>query len=414
MVAVVIVGAGFAGLSAARELSRRGVSFVVLEASSRAGGRTETAEVAGLGTVDLGGQFLNRDMVRLLDLARACGRSVAERQAEGESLAVVSGRARPADAFDPFDLLLDRPPEAFRGKSLHDVIASAGLTLERERLALAALSELLSADPARIGAESLARQSRSYASEWPEDEWFLPEGLGALAAELAQGLSGPVVFGAPVEAVRCAPGGVTVVDAQGAERQARAVLLAMSPVAARGVRVDPGLPRSVTEALASYEPGAVVKLVLRYADRFWAEQGLSGTVLFDEAQGISALDASTPEQARLVVFVGGPAALEAARRPSEELRERVGALLATALGPQALRPLAVAERRWLADPWLAGGYVARITPEGRPDAAEVLRDAEGPVRFACSESATSFPGFVEGAVVAGEDAAERIAREMSG
>lgn len=84
---VVIVGAGFTGLSAAHELKNAGVDFVVLEARSRVGGRVE-AKHNGLGErVDSGGQFLCQDMPELMALVGARGQTLVETYVDGEFIA---------------------------------------------------------------------------------------------------------------------------------------------------------------------------------------------------------------------------------------------------------------------------------------------------------------------------------------
>lgn len=72
-VTVVVVGAGISGLTAARELHRRGVDVVVLEAADRIGGRTMCETTALGSTVDLGGQWIGHDHHRLTTLADELG-----------------------------------------------------------------------------------------------------------------------------------------------------------------------------------------------------------------------------------------------------------------------------------------------------------------------------------------------------
>ncbi|TIV49404.1 MAG: FAD-dependent oxidoreductase, partial [Mesorhizobium sp.] len=81
---VIVVGAGFTGLSAALELKRAGVDFLVLEARDRVGGRVEAMR-NGLGElIDSGGQFLCEDMPELMALAKARGKTFVETYVDGE------------------------------------------------------------------------------------------------------------------------------------------------------------------------------------------------------------------------------------------------------------------------------------------------------------------------------------------
>ncbi|RWH37960.1 MAG: FAD-dependent oxidoreductase, partial [Mesorhizobium sp.] len=81
---VAIVGAGFTGLSAALELKRAGIDFLVLEARGRVGGRVEGVR-NGLGElIDSGGQFLCEDMPELMALARARGKTFVKTFVDGD------------------------------------------------------------------------------------------------------------------------------------------------------------------------------------------------------------------------------------------------------------------------------------------------------------------------------------------
>jgi monoamine oxidase len=85
---VVVIGAGFTGLSAARALKDAGVDFVLLEARDHVGGRVES-RLNGLGErVDTGGQFLCDDMPELLALVKAKGKRLVETRFDGRPLSL--------------------------------------------------------------------------------------------------------------------------------------------------------------------------------------------------------------------------------------------------------------------------------------------------------------------------------------
>ncbi|HWV60312.1 MAG TPA: FAD-dependent oxidoreductase, partial [Sphingopyxis sp.] len=88
---VIIVGAGFAGLTAARELRRAGQSVVVLEADDRVGGRTKAATLAGE-TIDIGGQWVGPTQTHLLALAKDYGVRAVPQYADGENIIDIAGR----------------------------------------------------------------------------------------------------------------------------------------------------------------------------------------------------------------------------------------------------------------------------------------------------------------------------------
>ena len=75
---VVVIGAGVAGLAAARELRRAGLGVVVLEARGRLGGRVHTARPDGSHAVELGAEFVHGRPDELSSIARAAGLSLVE------------------------------------------------------------------------------------------------------------------------------------------------------------------------------------------------------------------------------------------------------------------------------------------------------------------------------------------------
>ena len=75
---VVVVGAGFTGLSAAHELNKAGIDFVLLEARDRVGGRVEAVRNGLAERIDSGGQFLCEDMPELMALAKARRKTFVE------------------------------------------------------------------------------------------------------------------------------------------------------------------------------------------------------------------------------------------------------------------------------------------------------------------------------------------------
>src|SRR3954447_3211391 len=88
----VVVGAGLAGLAAARALERAGRSVVVLEARERAGGRVESVDLGGETWMDVGGQWIGPTQDRLAALARELGADTFPTYATGENVLEHGGR----------------------------------------------------------------------------------------------------------------------------------------------------------------------------------------------------------------------------------------------------------------------------------------------------------------------------------
>ena len=412
---VVIVGAGFTGLSAAFELKRAGIDFLVLEARDRVGGRVEAVR-NGLGElIDSGGQFLCQDMPEVMALAKAHGKAFVETYIDGEFLTHPS--MTPARAERTYHVSM-----AIRERMNRidpDDPAIAGLTvadwLERQhdqadaKAAFRSLVEglwCLAAD--KVPLWYLIDNDRRITNEVFELQYFLGDTMQSLAEDLACDLADRLRLGEAATRIEHGPQGVRVVSARGVI-EAREVLIALPPATAAKLDFVPALPAELASALGVWESGAVIKILVRYAKPFWREWGLCGMVMWRDQPGLFACDASKDaDHAALVVFVGGPLALRWHPLGETALQAEITARLVQALGPQAADIVDFSARDWTHDRWSGGAYSDLIIDVTARDAERVILAGAPPVHFAASEVSPSFPGYVEGAIVAGRIAAGKI------
>ncbi|MBZ9759876.1 flavin monoamine oxidase family protein [Mesorhizobium sp. CA8] len=412
---VVIVGAGFTGLSAALELKRGRIDFLVLEARDRVGGRVEAVR-NGLGElIDSGGQFLCVDMPEVMALARAYGKTFVETYVEGEFITHPS--MRPARAERTY-----RVSMAIRERMNRidpDDPAIAGLTvanwLEHQhdaadaKAAFRSLVEglwCLAAD--KVPLWYLIDNDRRVTNEVFELQYFLGDTMQSLADDLAGELGDWLRLNQAVARVERAPQGVHI-STGAATIEAREVLIALPPATAAKLDFTPALPAELASALGVWESGAVIKILVRYAKPFWRERALSGMMMWRDQPGLFACDASKDaDHAALVVFVGGPLALRWHPLGKAALQAEITARLVQALGPRAADIVDFSSRDWTHDRWSGGAYSDLIVDVTARNAERVILAGAPPVYFAASEVSPSFPGYVEGAIVAGRIAAAKI------
>jgi monoamine oxidase len=419
---VVIVGAGFAGLSAAHALKHAGVDFVVLEAQDHVGGRVES-RLNGLGErVDTGGQFLCDDMPEFLALARAYGRQLVETRFDGAPvrqppLSVAEIERSYAGAMAIRDRLNGFSPDdpSLAGLTVADWLARQpddddakdGFRSMIEGLWCLALEDL----PAWY----LVSNDRRVTNEAPELQYFIAGGAHSLAEAMARGLGDRTRLRTEVTGIQSAPTGVRVTTGETDGKDAapvfvaRAVLICLPPATAAKLDYAPALPTGLAGALGAWRSGAVIKLFLRYPHAFWRERGLSGVVMWRDPAGLFAFDVS-PDDAHptLGFFIGGPIAQETRALGEAGVKEKAIAWLVAALGPQAGEPLDVMLRDWTDDRWSGGAYSDLVVDMGATDAEEVLRRGAPPLFFAASELSPSYPGYIEGAIVAGREGAKKV------
>ncbi|TIQ27693.1 MAG: flavin monoamine oxidase family protein [Mesorhizobium sp.] len=412
---VAIVGAGFTGLSAALELKRAGIGFLLLEARDRVGGRVEAMQ-NGLGErIDSGGQFLCDDMPEVMALVKTRGRTLVETYVEGEFITHPSMPAKEAERTYQIAMAIR---ERMNGIEPDDP-SIAGVTvatwLERQKDAADAKAAFRSMIEGlwclaldKVPLWHLIDNDRRITNEVFELQYFLRDTMQSLADDLAGDLGDRLRLGEPATRIEHGQQGVRVVSARGVI-EARKALIALPPATAAKLEFAPALPAELAKALGVWESGAVIKILVRYARPFWRERNLRGMVMWRDQPGLFACDASKDlDHAALIVFIGGPLALRWHLLDDAALRAEVTARLEQALGPEAADIVDFSSRDWTHDRWSGGAYSDLIVDVTARHAERTILAGAPPVYFSASELSPSFPGYVEGAIVAGRIAARKI------
>jgi monoamine oxidase len=416
---IVVIGAGFAGLSAAHALKAAGVDFLVLEARDRVGGRVES-QLNGFGErLDTGGQFLCDDMPEIMALAKAHGKTLLETRLEGEFVAqppLPAGEARKvyanSMAIRERMLLIEPKDPAIAGLTVADWLGRQPDGKDAKAAFRAMVEGLWCLDAERLPLWYLIDNDRRITNEVHELQYSLAETMHSLAEDLARDLGDRVQLATAAIRVEHGPDGVRIVTPAGVI-DARAVIIAVPPATAARLAFKPALPPALSRALGAWESGAVIKVMLRYRRAFWRDRGLSGMVAWREPQGLFAFDCSPDaDHPMLTFFLAGPLALGMHSASRDSLRAEVVARLVTALGPQAAEIEDMLVRDWSRDEWSGGAYSDLIVDMGATDAEDILRQGLPRVAFAPSEISPSFAGYIEGAIVAGRAGAVRVIAEL--
>lgn len=424
---VIIVGAGLSGLSAARSLESAGLSCLLLEAQGRAGGRVRSTRCSAGHVVEAGAQFLNQDMEELISLLHEAELDVVPIRTVGSAIALDGTRTLDAEHWlarleESWPSLLDQASieSGLPDQPLTQLIRHITTDAAGTRILDSVLGELVGRHPDKISAQGLLEFYARYPSERTDEELQALGPLQQAIDTLLAGLTTTPIYHAPVTAITEDDTGLLAQTPKGNYRAQR-VILAVTPVAARTIQLPAALHARTVNALNSYAAGAVVKTSLVYRNAFWQDQTtangrqpISGIVNLDP-EGVTAVDASRvgEDAGRLVVFSGGSYGQVLADAGDAQRREFVLNMLSRALGDAATRPLSVTHGVWSNSPWCGGGYNAYIRHGGQPDAAAKLRAIRGKIVFACSEIAERFPGYMEGALIAGKATASSVARELN-
>jgi monoamine oxidase len=445
---VVVVGAGLAGLAAARALVAAGREVVVLEGRERVGGRTLNERV-GEGdsdVVELGGQWVGPTQRRLLELAGELDVPTFPTHATGESLFAWGGKVRryrgtiprinPAVLADVGQAMarLNRmarsvPPEApwtapraaawdamTFGTWMRRNLATRG---GRALLQLA-LEGVWATDPSEPSLLHVLFYINSAGSlqaltdtEGGAQQDRFVGGSQLLAIRMADALGEErVVLGATVRAIAQDAAGVTVqADGPGATtvRARHAVVAIPVPLTAR-IAWTPALPHARDALTQRMAMGSVVKCMAIYDEPFWRADGLSGTAT--DADGpVKVMFDNSPPGGRpgvLLAFFEGRAAQDAMRVTQDERRAQVTRQLTALFGPRAARPERYVDQAWGQEELSRGCYGAYLPPGGWTGFGAALRAPIGRVHWAGAETATVWNGYMDGAVTSGERAAAAI------
>ncbi|WP_193175162.1 flavin monoamine oxidase family protein [Oricola nitratireducens] len=419
---VIVAGAGFTGLSAASALRDAGLSFCLLEARNRVGGRVE-AERNALGElIDTGGQFFCEDMPVVSELAHRYRKSVVEAPVAGRSLVRPPLGTEDA-AGDEYWRAVAAIRERLRSTDPDDssvrdrTVAEWSADLPDPEYAREGFRGLVqglwcrSAD--EIPAWHLIECERRITNEEQELQFFLRETMHSLADDIGRDLGDRLRLSMPVSMVRHSDDGVEI-EAGTATLRARRLILALPPSRAAKLDFSPALPARLRSALGGWRPGNVIKIFLRFETAFWRDRGLNGTVSWRHPAGLYVCDASHDDRhPGMVMFAGGPLSEEWAQGAEDAIRQRAISALVDVFGEEAASPLDVTVRNWVGDRWSGGAYNDVLLDMEAHDAESVLLDGHGAVIFASSELSPSFPGYIEGAIVAGRNAAREVVGSLA-
>ena len=272
---VVVIGAGIAGLAAARHLADAGRDVRVLEARSRLGGRIHTVELGGV-RADAGAAWLQQESRNpLLPLARQLGLRLlrtefrAPRAASPQGPVPLALIERARDAIETAVRSWDAPPGGPADRPLAEVLSPLLTHPDPElrravRWTLEAEVVLEAGTPIE---ELSARWTLREDGVGAGDHWLV-EGCGALVDHLAQGLD--IRVGVAARRIARSAGGVAVETNEGELRAERCICtVPLALLKAGRPELWPGLPERHLRALARLGVGVVEKVLLRFDERWW-------------------------------------------------------------------------------------------------------------------------------------------------
>ncbi len=438
---VLVIGAGFAGLTATRNLQRAGKKVVVLEARDRVGGRVMRGTIAGY-PIDVGGMFVGPTQTKLIELIKEFGLHTAPIFERGKGVIELNGMHVLAEGEDlgldsrtqaEYDRLVAKLDALAAQVSLEepwktpDAEALDEITLE-EWIRIATPNETLRAffrSQARINlaADSYAVSFLFFLFYLKSSDNFetlngykngaqamiVKETIYEVAARIGAELGTSIILQAPVRAVKQDATGVTVVCDKGTWRAEYAIVAVPLPLSVR-MAFEPPLPPQ-RDILAQHMPmGSVIKCLVAYEKPFWRARGLNGLTWTDTGPSVAFTDISPNERGPgfLVTFIEAHNAMKWTGRPVEERKKLIVERVSSLLGPEGAYPIDYIDHDWPAEQWSRGCYEPYTGPGVLTTVGKYIREPHGKIHWAGTETSSKWMGYVDGAIRSGERAGQEI------
>ncbi|MFC8899963.1 flavin monoamine oxidase family protein [Streptomyces cinereoruber] len=436
---VVVIGAGLAGLTAARAVRAAGRDVVVLEARDRVAGRNLGGLLADGTPVEMGGQWIGRTQTEVLKLVDELGLETFPTYDDGAAVTLHNGvLTRYAD--ESFGLSVEGATEVGRLQQELEALAGtvslsspwtspAAAELDRqsigewlrshtddaEALAFwgAIVPALFSAEPSEMSLlhflfyiKSGGMLDNLAATTGGAQELRVVGGAHRISERLAEELGDAVRLDSPVRKISHGDDGVRV-DFEGGQVTARRVVVAIPPALAGRLVYEPALPAARDGLTQQMPMGSVIKVQVAYPTPFWRDAGLSGFGFsLDDGLGVT-MDNSPPDGACgvLVGFFEGAHARTAARLSPQERRASAVATLVKLFGPEAGNPVEYAEQNWMEEEYTRGCYGGRLGAGVWTQYGAALAEPVGRIHWAGAETSDVWNGYMDGAVRSGHRAA---------
>lgn len=444
---VIVIGAGLAGLTAARKLVAAGHDVLVVEARDRVGGRSLNHAVTAAGAtpgtvVEVGGQWVGPTQDHVLALIDELGLETFKTFNDGKLVdfrdarrSEYSGRIPPgalvgaAEAQVAIirlnsmaaDVPLDAPwtaPKAVEwdSQTFQSWIDANLLSKNGKALLQLAIESVFSAQPRDLSLLHVLFYIHSAGSldnlintEGGAQDSRIVGGSQRIALALAASLGQRILLQAPVERIEHDDNGVVV---RGANFQVRAqrVIVAIPPTLAGRIRYAPALDGLRDQLTQRVPMGTVIKVQCVYPTPFWRDAGLNGQATSDTGPVKLTFDNSPPDGSVGVMmgFIEGEDGRKALRQTPDQRRQGTIDSFVRYYGEAARNPLEYIEQSWAAEEWTRGCYAGYFPPGVWLDYGDALRAPIGRLHWAGTETAEIWNGYFDGAVRSGERAADEV------
>lgn len=440
---VVIVGAGFAGLTAAHDLVSQGYSVVVLEGRDRVGGRVFSGEIAGV-KVDLGGTWVAKQHTAIREVADQVGCTIVPQFTRGRSTLWLAGKRSTYKGTIPklslaalvnmgrIQLALDKmaktidvdaPWDSPRAAELDAISLEEWLDRKRARSTTRAMMTVVTkvewgCQPSDISLLHVLRTIRAFGgfdfmldAEGGMQESRYVETTQEIAIRYAALLGDRVHTSAPVRRITQDVDGATV-ETDSLRVNAKYAIVTTATEHRGSIEFEPALPEKAQSLIRSWGLGALSKAFVAYDKPFWRADGLSGEGVTDTGTVFITFDVSpSPHGPGILMAFCDPRVFDA--HAPEVRKDQVVKQLTDLYGPEAARPIDYIDHCWNTDSFAAGGPNPVVAPYASVRYGSVMTEPHGRVHWAGTETAGEWTGSMNGAVLSGRRVSTEVAELLT-
>ena len=449
---VVVVGAGLAGLTAARKLVAAGKKVVVIEADARVGGRVLNIDIGGGKITEGGAEFIGETQDHIAQLAKDLGLKTFPTYNEGNNLYLRNGILLPYQSTGPLGPVPPDPtggPDAEQAIVKLDQMAStinldapwespnaaeydsqtfetwkqANLTTDNGKFLLdVACTSVFSVEPrdvsllfvlfyiAAAGNETTPGTLERLVTTAPGAQSDrVVGGTQLIPIRMAKALGKRVVLNSPVRKITQKSDRVQV-DSDKLTAIGQRVIVAIPPPLAGRLQYSPGMPALRDQLTQRFPLGSVMKVIALYDKPFWRDKGYTGQVVSDTGPVQATFDNTPPEGSpgALMGFVEAGICRKLNSVSRNELKRQVLDNFAMYYGDEAKNAIGFIEKRWDEDIWHRGCPVCVPGPGVLLDFGTAIRKPVGRIHWAGTETSTYWNGYMDGAVRSGERASAEV------
>lgn len=438
----IVIGAGYAGLTAAHILKKAGKSVKILEARDRVGGRVFTQTYNGGFYLDLGGAWVGPGQNRFYDLIKETGNHTFKTYNEGKSVMWFDKKVKTYKGLIPplsigpllsLDFGIKKINKLSKGIDLQNPwnhpMATVWDSMTLHTWLLKNMPFQKARDLFKIAAEAIWAANPNevsflhalfYTKSGENLDVLMNVDKGAQEERIVGGAQKPAISLAGmlqdiielnkiVRSIVQAEDGLEI-KGDGFSYESKHVIVALPPNQIGKIHFDPMLPANKNQLYDRMPMGTVTKTFAVYEKPFWREQGLNGLAASNNGYTSVTFDNSPKDGSKgiLMGFVLANQAKQFSNLSPEERKQSILKSFSKMFGNEANNPEFYLDHSWSEEEFTGGCYAGLMPPGVWTSLGHALRQVTGRIHWAGTETATEWMGYIDGAIQSGERAANEI------